>query len=144
MAKLTFSDKDEFAAFVPMLILAWASDPDTLQNPDAQQLYRIIGERLRAVLRLYYLQNPGFRIYLKRFETAPDVVITIKRPLEKPDDVEPGIIKKLLSKLIKKESITTDERHILAEAFMIELPDNVHVAERCAEKYLRNAECKEG
>ena len=137
MAKLTFSDKNEFAAFVPMLILAWASDPDTLQDPDAQQLYRIIAERLRAVLRLYYLQNPEFRIYLKRFEATPDVVITIKRPLEKPDDVEPGIIKKLVRKLIRKESITTDERQVLAEEFNIGLPDEEPIAERCAEKYLR-------
>ena len=122
MAKVSISP-EEFGDFVVSFLLDKTIHPEEV-IPGNEQFNKFIkdmkGKGIKSPMIQYYLtMDPNMRLYYKRvkptFEgSGTNSVIYLMPHMDKEKKKE-GIIKRTIKKLLKRESITKDERNLLME-----------------------------
>jgi len=123
MAKVSISP-EAFGDFVVSFLLDKTIHPDEV-IPGNEQFNKFIkdmkGKGIKSPMIQYYLtMDSNMRLYYKRVKPTfegdrnSNSVIYLMPHMDKEKEKE-GIIKRTIKKLLKKESITNDERDLLLE-----------------------------
>ena len=123
MAKVSISP-EEFGDFVVSFLLDKTIHPDEV-IPGNEHFNKFMkdmkGKGIKSPMIQYYLSmNPNMRLYYKRVkptlegDKSSNSVIYLMPHMDK-EKKKDGIIKRTIKKLLKRESITKDERNLLME-----------------------------